>query len=71
MTRMPELGARIRDHRERRDISLRELARRVGMSPSALSQIERGKSQPKLRTLYAVATELRVSLDELFDLRPH
>jgi transcriptional regulator with XRE-family HTH domain len=65
---LPELGARIRRHRERRNMSLRELARRLGISASAISQIELGKSQPKLGTLYAVATELGLSLDELFDL---
>jgi transcriptional regulator with XRE-family HTH domain len=53
-----------------RDISLRELARRLGLSASAISQIELGKSQPTVDTLLAVASELEISLDELFDLPP-
>ena len=52
--------------RERRGLSLRELARRLEVSPSLVSQIETGKTQPSVRTLYAIVTELGVSLDELF-----
>ena len=47
-------------------MSLRELARRLGISPSAISQIETGKSQPSVSTLYAIVSELGMSLDELF-----
>jgi transcriptional regulator with XRE-family HTH domain len=45
---------------------LRELARRLGISPSAISQIETGKSRPSVSTLYAMVNELGMSLDELF-----
>jgi transcriptional regulator with XRE-family HTH domain len=47
-------------------MSLRELARRLDVSPSLVSQIETGKVQPSVRTLYAMVSELGVSLDELF-----
>ena len=60
------LGTRLRVERERRGLSLRELARRLEVSPSLVSQIETGKTQPSVRTLYAIVTELSVSLDELF-----
>lgn len=62
-----DVGQRLRDCRERQQLSLRELARRLGISPSALSQIETGKSRPSVSTLYAIVTELGLSLDELFD----
>jgi transcriptional regulator with XRE-family HTH domain len=52
--------------REQDGISLRELARRLGISPSAISQIETGKSRPSVSTLYAIVNELGMSLDELF-----
>jgi len=43
----PDFGIRIRELRHREgDMSLRELARRVGISPSYLSQIEQGKLPP-------------------------
>jgi transcriptional regulator with XRE-family HTH domain len=60
------LGSRLRAERERRGLTLRELARRLAVSPSLVSQIETGKTQPSVRTLYAIVTELDVSLDELF-----
>jgi transcriptional regulator with XRE-family HTH domain len=61
-----DLGARIRAHREEAGVSLRELARRLDVSPSLLSQIERGLAQPSVSSLYAIVSELRLSLDALF-----
>jgi transcriptional regulator with XRE-family HTH domain len=63
-----EVGRRLRERRVSRQLSLRELARRVAISPSALSEIETGKSRASLRILYRVVTELEVSLDELLGL---
>jgi len=60
------LGSRLRTERERSGLTLRELARRLEVSPSLVSQIETGKSQPSVRTLYAIVSELGISLDELF-----
>lgn len=60
------LGARLREERDRLGLSLRELARRLDVSPSLVSQIETGKTQPSVRTLYAIVRELGVSLDEVF-----
>jgi transcriptional regulator with XRE-family HTH domain len=61
-----DLGRRLRALREERELSLRELARRLGISASAISQFETGKSQPSVSTLYAIVSELGISLDELF-----
>ena len=61
-----EVGQELRTHREQRGLSLRELARRLSISPSALSQIETGKSRPSVSTLYSIVSELGISLDELF-----
>jgi DNA-binding XRE family transcriptional regulator/mannose-6-phosphate isomerase-like protein (cupin superfamily) len=61
-----ELGPRLRRVRENRGLSARELARRIGCSPSLISQIERGVSAPSVGMLYALASELRTSLDFLF-----
>ena len=65
------LGTRLRAERERRGLTLRELARRLEVSPSLVSQIETGKTQPSVRTLYAMVSELGVSLDELFAADGH
>jgi transcriptional regulator with XRE-family HTH domain len=59
------LGPRLRLTREERQLSVRELARRIGCSPSLISQIERGASIPSVGVLYSLATELDSSLDYL------
>ena len=59
------LGPRLRAVRLRRGPGLRELARRLDLSPSAISRYETGKMQPSVRTLYAFASELQVTVDEL------
>jgi transcriptional regulator with XRE-family HTH domain len=59
------LGPRLRLAREERQLSVRELARRIGCSASLISQIERGVSVPSVGILYSLATELDSSLDHL------
>ena len=51
------MGRRLREIRLERGISLRELARRLELSPSAVSKIETGKMQPSVRTLHALVAE--------------
>jgi transcriptional regulator with XRE-family HTH domain len=60
------VGRRLREEREKQRIGLRELARRVNVSASLISQVELGKATPSVGTLYAMVTELGMSLDELF-----
>jgi transcriptional regulator with XRE-family HTH domain len=60
------LGRRIRAERERAGVSVRALARSIGVSPSLLSQVERGLAQPSVGTLWAIVRELDLSLDSLF-----
>ena len=59
------LGPRLRLVRGSRQLSVRELARRVGCSASLISQIERAVSVPSVGVLYSLATELGSSLDYL------
>src|SRR5215468_2158638 len=67
-SQVPSLGERIRMERTRQGVSLRALARDVGVSASMISQIETGKSRPSVSTLYAITTALGMSLQEIFDL---
>ena len=62
-----DVGDRLREERNRQGISQRELAARLGLSASLISQIETGRSKPSVSTLYAIVTELRLSLDRLFE----
>ncbi|WP_031109352.1 helix-turn-helix domain-containing protein [Streptomyces sp. NRRL S-146] len=66
---VPPVGARIRQARQERGTSLRALAREIGVSASLVSQIETGKSQPSVSTLYAITTALGISVESLFDAR--
>lgn len=68
-----QIGARLREERKRQDMSLSTLADRLGITVSALSQIETGRSRPSVTTLYGIVTELGMSFDELFarSPRPH
>lgn len=66
---VPPFGERIREERARRGVSVRGLARDVGVSASLISQIETGRSQPSVSTLYAIVTALGISIEDLFDPR--
>jgi transcriptional regulator with XRE-family HTH domain len=61
------VGERIRITRETRGISLRELARRVDVSASHISHVERGMAAFSVRSLYNVVSVLGVSMDSLFE----
>ena len=61
-----KVGSRLRAERERLGISLRELARRVGVSPSLVSQIELDRVNPSVSTLYALVTELGMTMGDVF-----
>lgn len=60
-----DLGARLRAERLRQGLSLRETARRLGISASALSQIETGKAHPSVGKLFDIVNLLNVSVDGL------
>lgn len=59
------LGERLKAEREKAGMSQRELARRLSLSPSMISQLEAGQSQPSVGTLWAIVTELDLSLDTI------
>ena len=62
-----DIGTRLKERRVAAGMSLREMAREADVSPSFLSQIENGKSQPSVATLFSFANILGVKIDELFD----
>jgi transcriptional regulator with XRE-family HTH domain len=59
------IGEELRRVRLSRKLSLRNVASAVGVSASLLSQVETGKTQPSVSTLYALVNHLGVSLDGL------
>ena len=60
------IGERLRELREARNISMRALATRSGLSANALSMIERGRASPSVSTLYKLAEALGVSITSFF-----
>lgn len=66
-----ELGARLRDLRRRRRVSMKALARRLGVDPSFLSRVERGRAPAPVDLVRRVATELGVAAEPLLVLAGH
>src|SRR3954449_6025126 len=60
------IGDRLRAERQRKGMTVREIARRVKVSPSLISQIERGKVNPSVSTLWGLVTVLGVTMSDLF-----
>src|ERR687891_2849333 len=60
------LGKRVAGYRTARGLKVSALARAVGVSPSLISQIERGQSRPSVSTLFALAEALEVPVDAFF-----
>lgn len=60
-----EIGTLLRRARVKRSLSLRTLASEIGVSASLISQVETGKTQPSVSTLYALTNFLGLSMDDL------
>lgn len=65
---MQTLGEKVQELRNGKGISMRELARRTGISSSFLGEIEAGRRYPKEAYLAAIAKELGVNASELGEL---
>lgn len=64
------LREQIVERRQELGLSKSELARKIGVSPSMVSQIERGNSLPSVPTLFALATALGANVDTFFVADP-
>lgn len=63
-----EVGKRISELRERKDISTNKLANKAGVSQSYLRQVEIGSTSPTIEKLSYIVEALGVSLQEFFSL---
>jgi transcriptional regulator with XRE-family HTH domain len=66
-----KLGARLRGLRTERGIRQKDLARKAGLTPSLVSQIESDKLTPSLHTLGRLAGALGVPIGALFEQAPN
>lgn len=62
---MNVIGINIKKERETRQLTLREMAKQVGVSASFLSQVETGKGSPTLATLKKIADVLHTTISAL------
>ena len=61
-----QFGEKIRSVRERRSMTLKEVAEKAGVSESLVSQIERNRVSPAIDTLLALADALEMDFEYLF-----
>jgi len=64
---LKSVGAKVRAERKSQGLTLKQVARRTGLSVSLLSQIERAESAASVASLYKISSALRISLRELFE----
>lgn len=64
-----EIGARIRKYREMQGISQKEMAQRIGVSNSRVSNWEQGINRPGADILAEICKALNVSPSEMLDVR--
>jgi transcriptional regulator with XRE-family HTH domain len=62
---LAQVGPRLRRLRERREMTLTELAAKTGISKSTLSRLESGQRKPSLELLLPLAETYHLPLDEL------
>jgi len=67
MSSMSDLGELIRRQRELHELTLRQLAEMAGISNPYLSQIERGLREPSEKVVEALAKNLELSADALYE----
>lgn len=63
-------GARIRIARAIRNVSLRELAEKMGVTANAISKVEKGENGFSSRNLIAMSEALGIPIDWFFTNRP-
>ena len=64
---LKKLGQKIKTLRKMKGLSIEKLAYQNDLAKGNLSEIEKGKIDPKLSTLKRIADGLEISLQELFD----
>ncbi len=62
-------GMKLRQFREQLGYTLKALAQKTGLSPSYLTEIEKGKKYPKAEKILQLAEALELSFDDLVSLK--
>lgn len=64
-----QLGDKIARERKRREMTQEELAARIKVQPSTISNIERGETDTSVYTIYKIAEVFKIHIKELFIFR--
>jgi transcriptional regulator with XRE-family HTH domain len=67
---LPDVGRRVRELRMRAGMNQKELADRVGLTPSFISQLENNQIAPSLSSYIQICDALGVSLSDTLEKRP-
>ena len=62
-----KIGAKVRKERKDQRLTLKQVARRTGLSVSLISQIERAESAASVASLYKIASALGTKLEKIFE----
>ncbi len=66
-----DIGDKIKELRERKALTMKQLAGLVECTPSLISQLERGKTAPSISTLKKIADALHANIVDFFSFPPH
>ena len=66
-----EIGRKIKELRENRNLNIKQLSEMVECSSSLISQLERGKADPSISTLKKIAKALNANIVDFFTFRPN
>jgi len=61
------IGENLRKIRLRKKLTLTDISKRIGLTPSCLSQLERGKFSPSIATLRKITSTLNIKISYLFE----
>ncbi|MCC6854664.1 MAG: helix-turn-helix transcriptional regulator, partial [Microbacteriaceae bacterium] len=64
-TELGQIAPRLRQARQKKDVTLEELSKSTGISKSTLSRLESGQRKPSLELLLPIVAALAVSLDDI------
>ena len=59
------VGKRIKEERQKKKLKQNELAKKIGIQNSTLSQYENGKSEPNQEMLFKIAEALGINVSDL------
>jgi transcriptional regulator with XRE-family HTH domain len=71
LSNVSDVGRRLKELREQRKLSMREMASAANVAVSLISKIESGKTSPTVATLEKILNAIQVDLYEFFELPRH